>query len=107
MKNFILTIFFFLFTITTAFAQSRLDQDKGNVSLYPNPASSVFTLKFDNPAKVNSVIIYSIIGNEVLNKKMDGSAKANFNVQNLKKGKYIVRVFNEDGTTETQSLIKN
>ncbi len=42
-----------------------------------------------------------------MNKKLDGSQKANFNVQSLKKGKYIVRVFNEDGTTETQSLIKN
>ena len=42
-----------------------------------------------------------------MNKKMDGTARVNFNIQTLKKGKYIVRVFNDDGTTETQSLIKN
>ena len=107
MKNFILTLFFSLFTITAVSAQSRLDQDKGSVSIYPNPATSMFTVKFDNPTKVNTVVIYSIIGNEVKKKKTDGTAKANFNVQNLKKGKYIVRVFNDDGTTETQSLIKN
>lgn len=107
MKHFILFITIFLFTITSASAQSRFDQDKGSVSIYPNPASSTFTIKFDNPSKASSVSIYSIIGNEVMNKKLDGSQKANFNVQNLKKGKYIVRVFNEDGTTETQSLIKN
>ncbi len=107
MKNFILTLFFSLFTITAVSAQSRLDQDKGSVSIYPNPATSMFTVKFDNPTKVNTVVIYSIIGNEVMTKKTDGTAKANFNVQNLKKGKYIVRVFNDDGTTETQSLIKN
>ena len=42
-----------------------------------------------------------------MSKKLDGSQKTNFNVQGLKKGKYIVRVFNQDGSTETQSLIKN
>ena len=107
MKHFILFITIFLFTITSASAQSRFDQDKGSVSIYPNPASSTFTIKFDNPTKVSSVSIYSIIGNEVVNKKMDGTVRVNFNIQNLKKGKYIVRVFNDDGTTETQSLIKN
>ena len=55
MKNFILTLFFSLFTITAVSAQSRLDQDKGSVSIYPNPATSMFTVKFDNPTKVNSV----------------------------------------------------
>ena len=107
MKNIILIISFFLFTIGTVTAQSRFDQDKATVSIYPNPASSTFTIKFDNPTKVSSVSIYSIIGNEVVNKKMDGTVRVNFNIQNLKKGKYIVRVFNDDGTTETQSLIKN
>lgn len=107
MKHFILFITIFLLTLGTASAQSRLDQDKSAISIYPNPASSTFTIKFDNPSKTSSVSIYSIIGNEVMNKKADGSQKLNFNVQGLKKGKYIVRVFNEDGTTETQSLIKN
>ena len=107
MKNIILIISLFLFSFNTASAQSRLDQDKATISLYPNPATSMFTIKFDNPSKVNTVVIYSIIGNEVMTKKTDGTAKANFNVQNLKRGKYIVRVFNDDGSTETQSLIKN
>ncbi|GEM51557.1 T9SS type A sorting domain-containing protein [Empedobacter brevis] len=107
MKHFILFISFLIFTLGTASAQSRFDQDKGSISIYPNPTSATFTIKFDNPSKASSVSIYSIIGNEVMSKKLDGSSKMNFNVQGLKKGKYIVRVFNEDGTTETQSLIKN
>lgn len=107
MKHIILFISIFLFTLGTASAQSRLDQDKSTISIYPNPASSTFTIKFDNPSKAISVSIYSIIGNEVMSKKLDGNQKTNFNVQGLKKGKYIVRIFNEDGTTEVQTLIKN
>lgn len=107
MKHFILFISLYIFTLGTASAQSRLDQDKSTISIYPNPATTTLTVKFDNPSKASSISIYSIIGNEVMNKKLDGSQKTNFNVQGLKKGKYIVRVFNEDGTTETQSLIKN
>ncbi len=107
MKNFILTLSLFIFTIGSVSAQSRFDQDKATASLYPNPATSVVTIKFDNPSKVNYVAIYSIIGNEVATKKMDGNSRTNFNIQNLKKGKYIVRITNEDGTSETLSLIKN
>ncbi|CAM3289413.1 T9SS type A sorting domain-containing protein [Empedobacter stercoris] len=107
MKHFILFISILLFTLGTATAQSKLDQDKSSISIYPNPAISTVTIKFDHPSKASSVSIYSIIGNEVMSKKLDGSQKTNFNVQGLKKGKYIVRVFNQDGSTETQSLIKN
>ncbi|WP_413532566.1 T9SS type A sorting domain-containing protein [Empedobacter brevis] len=107
MKHLILFITLFLFTIIPASAQSGFDQNKSSFSIYPNPASVTLTIKLDNPSKASSVSIYSIIGNEVMNKKLDGSQKTNFNVQNLRKGKYIVRIFNDDGTTETQALIKN
>lgn len=107
MKHIILFLSFFILTLTTASAQSRFDQDKSAISIYPNPASVSFTIKFDSPSKINAVSIYSIIGNEVMNKKNEGNGKLNFNIQSLKKGKYIVRVFNNDGSTETLSLIKN
>ncbi|WP_313386481.1 T9SS type A sorting domain-containing protein [Chishuiella sp.] len=105
MKHYIL--FIFLLTFTFISAQSRFDQDKHSSTIYPNPASTSFTIKFENPTKVINVSVYSIIGNEVLNKRIDGNDKINFNVQNLRKGKYIVRILNNDGSTETQSLIKN
>lgn len=107
MKHIILFLSFFILTLGTVSAQSRFDQDK-SISIYPNPASVSFTIKFDSPSKITAVSVYSIIGNEVMNKKNEGNnEKLNFNIQSLKKGKYIVRVFNTDGSTETLSLIKN
>jgi len=107
MKHVILFLSFFILTFGTASAQSRFDQDKAPISLYPNPASVSFTVKFESPSKINTVSVYSIIGNEVMSKKYEGNSKLSFNIQSLKKGKYIVRVFNNDGSTETLSLIKN
>lgn len=108
MKHYILFIFLLL-TFNVLSAQSKFDQDKHSSMIYPNPASTSFTIKFENPTKVINVSVYSIIGNEVLNKKINAydKDKVTFNVQNLRTGKYIVRILNNDGSTETQSLIKN
>lgn len=81
--------------------------DKTHSFIYPNPATNQINIKFKLPSKATNVSVYSIIGNEVLNKKVDQPSNFRMNVQNLKKGKYIVRIFNNDGTTESVSLIKN
>lgn len=95
-------------SFTTLQAQNNLGvAEQSNSSLYPNPATSQVNIKFAQPNKVANIAIYSIIGNEVLNKKIDQSTNFKINIQNLKKGKYIVRVFNTDGSTESLSLIKN
>jgi hypothetical protein len=94
---------------STAKAQNgvAVNNELNNVLISPNPATSLVNFKFNQSNKVAYVAIYSIIGNEVLNKKVDQSNNFKLNVQNLKKGKYIVRVFNVDGSTESLSLIKN
>ena len=108
MKHILLLIVTTLMLATTAKAQSfQNGAEKSSTAIYPNPASSQISIKFDQPSKVSYVAIYSIIGNEVLNRKVEQSNSFKLNVQNLKKGKYIVRVFNTDGTTESLSLIKN
>lgn len=111
MKQLLLLISFSILTLGTAKAQnsySRTEQVSTiqKTVIYPNPASNVANIKFDNHSKVSAIAIYSIIGNEVLNKKIDQEV-VKINVQNLKRGKYIVRIFYNDGTSESQSLIKN
>ncbi len=111
MKQFLLLISFFTLTLGSVQAQSSFSKSGyGNttqqVTIYPNPASSTAHIKFDNPSKVNAIAIYSIIGNEVFNKKVDQDL-LKVNVQGLKRGKYIVRIFYNDGTSESQSLMKN
>lgn len=111
MKQFLLLLSFYILTIGMVNAQGsfgKTEQTAGNqqVTIYPNPASSTAHIKFDNPSKVNAIAIYSIIGNEVFNKKVDQDL-LKVNVQGLKRGKYIVRIFYNDGTSESQSLMKN
>ena len=109
MKHILLYITFLILSFSSVQAQQSAwsNTDQNNTSLYPNPASSQVNIKFSQPNKVSYVAIYSLIGNELLNKKVDQSPNFKLNIQNLKKGKYIVRVFNADGSTEALSLIKN
>lgn len=111
MKRILLFITLLTFSLTEVDAQynnlSNAGIEQSSVSIYPNPATSQVTIKFAQPNKVSYVAIYSIIGNEVLNKKVDQSSNFKLNVQNLRKGKYIVRIFNVDGSSESMSLIKN
>ena len=111
MKKIILLITLFTFSISGVQAQQNILGNSGieqsSVSIFPNPASSQVTVKLAQPNKVSYIAVYSIIGNEVLNKKVDQSSNFKLNVQSLRKGKYIVRIFNVDGSTESLSLIKN
>ncbi|MBS7333024.1 T9SS type A sorting domain-containing protein [Faecalibacter bovis] len=111
MKRILLFITLLTFSISGVKAQQNSMSNSGieqsSVSIFPNPASSQVTVKLAQPSKVSYIAVYSIIGNEVLNKKVDQSSTFKLNVQNLRKGKYIVRIFNVDGSTESMSLIKN
>ena len=108
MKNFLLIFIFNLLPLASINAQSNnYFNEKDSSSLYPNPATNQVNLKFSNPNKVNNIVIYSLIGNEVLNKKVDQSSTFKLNIQNIKRGKYIVRIYNIDGTTESLTLVKN
>ena len=108
MKHILLLFTFIIMSFTTLQAQNNLGvAEQHNSSLYPNPATSQVNIKFSQPNKVSYVAIYSLIGNELLNKKVDQSSTFKLNINNLKKGKYIVRVFNVDGSTEALALIKN
>ncbi|MBQ0147108.1 MAG: T9SS type A sorting domain-containing protein [Flavobacteriaceae bacterium] len=109
MKHILLFLSLTIFAFSNVQAQHSVgyNMEQSNTSVYPNPASSQVSVKFQQPNKVAYIAVYSIIGNEVINKKVDQSANFKLNIQTLKKGKYIIRVFNVDGTTESLSLIKN
>lgn len=81
-------------------------QKKVNVS--PNPAISEVKLSIEEKdAKLISISIYSIIGNEVFTRAYNTSAKIiDLDVRNLKKGKYMVRAIFDDNTSEVVTLIK-
>ena len=73
-----------------------------NLSLSPNPASTYFTLNGD----VQSVQIYSITGQLVKIFKSNFTNETQFEISDLNKGIYLVKVKNENNRETTLRLIK-
>jgi hypothetical protein len=73
-----------------------------NLSLSPNPASTYFTLNGD----VQSVRIYSITGQLVKSFKSNFTNETQFEISDLNKGIYFVKVKNENIKETTLRLIK-
>ena len=72
------------------------------VHLYPNPASSYFTLN-TNTAKVQ---VFSITGQLVKSFNTNHSKDTPFAISDLSKGLYIVKVLNDNNETEVLKFIK-
>lgn len=85
-----------------------LTQDKERVMLTPNPATTFTQIKLAaEDAKIVEVNVYSLLGNKLFSQAYAGNEKSiQLNVQNFKRGKYLVKVNFADGTSEVKALIK-
>ena len=72
------------------------------VNLYPNPASSYFTLN-TNTTKVQ---VFSITGQMVKSFNGNHSKDTPFVISDLSKGLYVVKVLNDNNETEVMKFIK-
>lgn len=117
MKRFYAFLMLILFTASYAadysidFAEDlfpKVEQNGGEkVLLTPNPANSYTQLVVDKGVEVKSVIIYSVLGNQIFAQNYNGlESKITLNVQSFKKGKYLLQISFKDGTSEVKSLIK-
>lgn len=70
-----------------------------NITVYPNPVKDLLRVKAED---VNSVIIYNVLGSQVLiaNKGIDGG----INVSGLKAGIYFIYVSSSKGSTTTKFI---
>lgn len=110
----VLFILFLSFTALSAQAQikggiSVSSEKEKTITISPNPAVSDVLIAIDgNEFEVKAITIYSIIGSEVFSQSytQSNSKTIGLNVRNLKKGKYMVRVTFEDGSSEVATLIK-
>ncbi len=94
-----------------AYAQFRTVQQETKtiiqkeISVYPNPAVDYFTLTV-NDETISRITINNIIGKEVLSYSRTDVNK--YDVSHLKKGIYVVRVFNHnDKLVKALRLSKN
>ena len=92
MRNIIFFIFYIFIGITQLSAQTgtrhnpmSLQNEEKVVLISPNPATNQITVNASKVStKVNSIAIYSIIGNEVLNIRPESNTVV-MNVANLKR----------------------
>ncbi len=82
-----------------AYAQFNAQQEQAKtvfqkeISVYPNPAIDYFTLTV-NDQTISRITVNNIIGKEVLSYRRTEMNK--YDVSHLKKGIYVVRVFNHN-----------
>lgn len=70
-----------------------------DVTIYPNPAQDVINISLKNQNNsIEKVIIYNILGQEVMNKTLDITNNAtNININNLSAGIYQIMIYTKDG----------
>ncbi len=72
---------------------------KSVVSVYPNPATDVINIK--SAKKIVDVTLFDLSG-----KVAKKSTETTFNIENLAKGSYVVKINYADGSTESKKVIK-
>lgn len=78
----------------------------GNVTIYPNPAADILTLSHTNNVELKNVIIYDLLGKEVLRQEFDtNSSEQTINIASLTAGTYFVKIFSDAGSV-IKKLIK-
>lgn len=76
--------------------------DEVKINMYPNPVSTSLTI--NSKEKLDTLSVYNVIGQEVLNLKVNAT-NAVLNVSNLQNGIYIVKAISE-GKVSTSKFIK-
>jgi hypothetical protein len=82
-----------VFTADSDLTSSSKDIYTGNLVLFPNPTQDYFSIK--NDENIVSVSLVNVIGKEIWTK--DHSTGALYDVSNLFKGMYLVRLMNAKG----------
>ena len=72
---------------------------KNEVSIYPNPTTSVLNIKMDSNLK--RATIYSVLGTKVLE-----TTSKNIATSNLKRGLYLIKIEDEDGSISAKRFMK-
>jgi hypothetical protein len=75
--------------------------------IFPTPAQNKITI--NTKEKLSSIVIYNLYGNSVIKKEKlkVSSDKTTIDIAELDKGFYIAKVQFANGTTKTETIIKN
>ena len=81
---------------------SVIENNMGNLRIYPNPVSNTLTIQSDN-VPIERVEIYSVLGKKI---KAIYSDFENIHTGDLSQGIYLLRIYSENSSI-VKKLIKN
>ncbi|QOD59949.1 T9SS type A sorting domain-containing protein [Polaribacter haliotis] len=73
--------------------------------VYPNPASSNFTISSEN-LKLENIEIYNLLGKKVFHEKVKNESKIEINTSNFSKGIYLIKIKSENKIISKKLIIK-
>jgi|TARA_B100000795_G_C22800787_1_gene441815 hypothetical protein len=93
-------IFIFILFITISFSKAT------NSTLFPNPATTEFTVKVDSGKEVKTLDVYNYLGLKIENIEYFHGLELVANITKLKRGRYLVSINYWDGSRDVLTLIK-
>ena len=85
------------YIVTKTTTSVSVVKSTGDVTMYPNPATTALNVVYDASADIKNIAIYNIIGKQVNMFRVSGATSASLNVENLSDGIYFVRLMNSNG----------
>jgi hypothetical protein len=90
-------------SVSTAISAPNANADE--LTVFPNPASSVLFVNYQSDSKNNTIEIYDVRGQLIKTEKMNSLSKQSINISNLSKGLYLLKV--SDGkSVQSERFIK-
>ena len=80
---------------------------KNGMTLFPNPAKDLFTIKNASQLNLSQINIYDLTGKLVLTQKTENESFINISIQELSSGLYFVNAEDKDGNNFKAKLIVN
>jgi C1A family cysteine protease len=81
---------------------------ENNINIFPNPSDGEFTIAFDNMShEINKISMENSLGQEIFNESFTNSVyKRTFNLGDLSKGIYIIKLSGNDKTMFNKMVIQ-
>ncbi|MEO8761993.1 MAG: T9SS type A sorting domain-containing protein [Bacteroidia bacterium] len=71
--------------------------NNAHLIVYPNPANNQITISLAEATNNTSIEMYDMLGNKVMEQKINAAIIATINVSNLAEGNYLLRVIDANG----------
>jgi hypothetical protein len=68
-----------------------------NISLYPNPAFNTITIGTNNRIKINSINVYTVLGENVIHQAVSNLNTFELNISELQNGFYLMEINTANG----------